>query len=160
MAVFTEDGLLYPAEIIKIFENKCVIRYLYYLNEEEKYLDDLIDYDDEEENDDLDMVEEECVKPKDNQKKSLNMNQKNSNLEEKFKNVNLSDSAKQPPPPPPPPFYPPLLPIPPPLLTTNNSNENVNQSLHSMLMSWYMAGYHTGYHYGTVEANKNNAKKS
>jgi survival motor neuron protein len=157
MAVFSEDGLLYPAEIIKIYEkNKCLVRYLYYLNEEEKNLDDLIEYD-ENEIENLDENEEnnkhENKTSKNDQKNSSKCKQKKVNLEEKFKNVNLSDSIE----PPPLPFFPPLLSPPP---TSNNLNENINQSLHSMLMSWYMAGYHTGFYHGLVETDKNNAKRS
>ena len=49
MAIFAEDGLIYPAKIVRIFtdkenKEKCIVRYLYYLNEEEKYLDELFEY--------------------------------------------------------------------------------------------------------------------
>ena len=49
MAVYSEDGLIYPAKIQSIFESKegnkkCIIQYLHYLNEEEKYLSDLMEY--------------------------------------------------------------------------------------------------------------------
>ena len=42
MAIYSEDGLAYPANILSIGEdNKCTVRYLHYLNEEEKSLDEL-----------------------------------------------------------------------------------------------------------------------
>ena len=49
-SIFSQDGLLYPAKIIKIFNDKnnrskCLIQYLYYLNEEEKYTDEIYEYD-------------------------------------------------------------------------------------------------------------------
>jgi survival motor neuron protein len=76
-AVYSEDGLVYPARIISIDNNqaterfKCKIQYLYYLNEEEKFLDEIEDYDrdnkeegdedddDEDEYDDEDADEDE-----------------------------------------------------------------------------------------------------
>lgn len=53
MAVYSEDGLLYPANIIKIIDGdeerqKCIVKYLYYFNEEEQFLDELYEYNDSE----------------------------------------------------------------------------------------------------------------
>lgn len=44
MAIYTQDGLVYPANIINIDGNKCTIRYLHYLNEEDKQLDELFEH--------------------------------------------------------------------------------------------------------------------
>lgn len=43
MAIFSEDGLVYPANIIRIDADKCRVRYLHYLNEEDKQLDELFE---------------------------------------------------------------------------------------------------------------------
>lgn len=47
-AVFSEDGLIYNAEIIEMFDhnNTCVVRYMDYGNEEEQYLTDLLPFTD------------------------------------------------------------------------------------------------------------------
>ena len=45
MAIFSEDGLVYPAKLVKILPSeKCIVKYLYYMNEEEKRLEELFEY--------------------------------------------------------------------------------------------------------------------
>ena len=57
MAIYSEDGLAYPANILSIGEdNKCTVRYLHYLNEEEKSLDEL--YENVEEDDKINELTE------------------------------------------------------------------------------------------------------
>ena len=51
MAIYGEDDLLYPAKIESVADDHqtCVVRYLYYMNVEEKRVEDLYEYDEEEE---------------------------------------------------------------------------------------------------------------
>ena len=132
MAIYKEDGLLYKAEIIKIFDSKCLIKYLYYLNEEEKFLDELYEVNEE---------EKEQIDQK-NQSKSTE-NKSNSNNKLSYKSLSI------PPPPPPPGLFDP-----------NTLGNNKDDELYTMLMSWYMSGYHTGYYFGLKQANiSKNIKK-
>ncbi|RNA21456.1 survival motor neuron isoform X3, partial [Brachionus plicatilis] len=136
MAIFNEDGLLYPAEIIKIINNgdvskeKCVVKFLYYLNEEEKYLDELYEY----------------IGTND---KKIESEKKQPNLT----NVPSEENSSR--------ISFPNFQIPPPPLPDKISNKEKSitseqDALHSMLLSWYMNGYHTGYYLGLTE-NKNNS---
>jgi survival motor neuron protein len=132
MAIYKEDGLLYKAEIIKIFDSKCLIKYLYYLNEEEKFLDELYEVNEE---------EKEQIDQK-NQSKSTEI-KSISNNKSSYKSLSI------PPPPPPPGLFDP-----------NTLGNNKDDELYTMLMSWYMSGYHTGYYFGLKQANiSKNIKK-
>lgn len=132
MAIYKEDGLLYKAEIIKIFDSKCLIKYLYYLNEEEKFLDELYEVNEE---------EKEQIDQK-NQSKSTEI-KSISNNKSSYKSLSI------PPPPPPPGLFDP-----------NTLGNNKDEELYTMLMSWYMSGYHTGYYFGLKQANiSKNIKK-
>lgn len=130
MAIYTEDGLLYPAKIKNIFSDsdvnrkKCVIKFLYYLNEEEKYLDELYEY--KEENEKI-VKDEEKFSGHDK-----------IELERNF--LKSSSLNFQIPPPP--------LPA---KIINNESNTAEQDALHSMLLSWYMNGYHTGYYVGLTQ---------
>jgi survival motor neuron protein len=146
-AIFEEDGLVYPAIIEKIFdpegENKrtrCSIKYLYYLNEEDKFLDELMEYKPNEENN-----EGQKEEKKDTQTEKMEKCEKNRN------------------------FSIPNLPIPPlpfavsSLMSKQGNEVDDEEALYSMLMSWYMSGYHTGYYYGkmlnkNIEKNANTSK--
>ena len=150
-SIFSQDGLLYPAKIIKIFNDKnnrakCLIQYLYYLNEEEKYTDELYEYDAnaETENDQKSEVE---AKPEKIKKKN------EAKSEAKFPEM-------------------PSLPVPPmpfEIMKYLNKNKqeanaatnemNEEDALHSMLMSWYMSGYHTGFYFG-LNCSKNSKSKN
>ena len=42
LAVYSEDGLIYDAEVMEICSDMCVVRYFDYGNEEQQYLTDLM----------------------------------------------------------------------------------------------------------------------
>ncbi len=127
--MYSEDGLIYPATIQEIYDDnenessdkKCRIQYLDYLNEEEKYLSELMEYN---EADYLETQEEEFVV---NDLKKIQKNEK------KFEKATGEFSGLAIPPPPPPP-----------ILNLPGLNED---PLYSMLLSWYMSGYQTGYYF-------------
>ena len=162
-AVYSADGLIYEATIIKILDEesriKCTIQYLHYLNEEDKYVDELYDHKKDIENV---VIEESKIHLEETSKgnKSVKIEPSQSkNSNDKFKRnlsskiTELTDfkkiSLSMPPPPPPPAavFK---------LFKSQNDNEQVNEedALYTMLMSWYMSGYHTGYYFGSIK-NKN-----
>ena len=138
MAVFTEDNLVYRAEIIEIFNEtkKCIVKYLFYANEEEKLLSDLYEL-----NEDTFKKISQAENPKPTQV---------------FEHTSSGFSNTQP-------FKPPQHippPPPPPALATLFENKapselsNEEEGLYTMLMSWYMSGYHTGYYFGLKQASK------
>lgn len=131
-AIYSEDGLLYKAEIITIFSDKdvkkCIVRYLYYLNEEEKFLTDLY-----EANEPVQETNEPIKQKKSQTSKIQNILP--------FKGISI--------PPPPPPSLSSFQN----LKQSNTSADQNEEELHTMLMSWYMSGYHTGYYFGMKQAN-------
>jgi len=139
MTIFSEDGLLYKAEIVSIVKEtkKCVIRYLYYLNEEEKALDELFELNDKK------TVEEETAQS--------SMPKSSSKNEPKFRNPLASQRLTMPPPPPPPALTS--------FFNSNNITANRDEELYTMLMSWYMSGYHTGYYFGLNHKNSSKTNK-
>jgi len=120
--VYSEDGLVYPAIIQEIYEDdgekKCRIQYVDYLNEEDKYLSELMEYN---ENEFLEEQEEESKQAEDKGEK------KPKAVIGEFPGLAI-------PPPPPPPMF----------TSTRATNED---SLYSMLLAWYMSGYQTGYYF-------------
>lgn len=125
-----------------------MVRYLYYLNEEEHYLSQLTEYEGPQE-------KESSNKKIENSKKSPVKTKKN---QEKKTTIQLNPNQ---------PLFPPIPPPPLPiqlsnLLNTSNQNEreviSKEDALHSMLMSWYMSGYHTGYYFGLTQANAASSK--
>jgi survival motor neuron protein len=162
-AVYTEDGLSYPATITKIFKdkkkrNKCIIKYLHYLNEEEKYLNELYEYEELDENDQED--------------DHNNDREENSKQEQKTEASKMSSNKKEIND-----FFEdalPNMPVPPMLpyelmsrlsfkssekskskkSRTKEEQEEDEAILNSMLMSWYMSGYHTGFYYGLNHGKK------
>ena len=145
MAIFTDDGLMYPGEIIKVFDsNRCIVRYLHYLNEEEKYMDDLFEYEEDS------IYEIEDDEPISNAKNTESSQPRTSKkLEQNLREMRLSEIDPPFPPIPPPPFL-----FKPDQISTSGNNSNIDENLHAMLMSWYMAGYHTGFYYGLIESEK------
>lgn len=138
IAVYSEDNLAYRAEITKIFEEnqakKCVVKYLFYSNEEEKFLNELYE-----------LNEQTFSKiPKESTSTDSTQNLPGFSNNQPFK-------APQPIPPPPPP---PALAS---LFQTEQSCKE-DEDLYTMLMSWYMSGYHTGYYFGLKQAMKNSKK--
>jgi survival motor neuron protein len=141
VAVYTEDGVSYPAVIIDINnkDNTCRIRYDIYENEEDKSLDELF-----ESTDNVEKIEDEVVEDVEVKKKSE-------------KKLSKSGKAKKQPlnfpiPPPPPPLPSSLISH----FNDMNLDENGTvvddkEAFYSMLMSWYMSGYHTGYYFGQTQ---------
>lgn len=162
-AIYTEDNVLYPATITKIFKDKkqaekCIIKYLYYLNEEEKYLNELYEYEElevDEKDDEEEMINEEDTNMKRNPQQARTDSSKKETID--FFTNALPD-----------------MPVPPMLpyelmsrLTLKNREKNKGKKnkakeeqeedeaiLNSMLMSWYMSGYHTGFYYGLNHSKK------
>lgn len=130
MAMYSEDGLLYPAKVIKIIgyddkiRKKCLVKFLYYLNEEEKYLDELFE-----------LIGKKDIMTENNQ------NLRNFQTENNINNVPLN-------------FQIPPPPLPGKIFNELNSTLDEKDAFHSMLLSWYMNGYHTGYYIGITQ-NKN-----
>lgn len=130
MAVYSRDGLVYPAKIIKINaandsddeaqkRTKCTVQYLYYLNEEQKYLDELYLYVDSDRTDD----------------KCKNSTTTETTNEPKKTNVSFNPLKNFIPPPP--------MPA---MMDMKSLTGNQDDALYSMLISWYMSGFHTGYY--------------
>ncbi|XP_046547646.1 survival motor neuron protein 1-like isoform X1 [Haliotis rubra] len=166
-AVFTEDGLLYDAEIIGIdeAESTCTVRYTEYQNEENQPLDRLLP-----------------PRPTSKAHTNVSLSETDSN------DVTMQNAAPQrmggrgkssgaaPDHPtrasyeshpffqgmPYPPFrfpsnhaahaggprVPPMPPPPPPPPLMSEDVVSDDEALSSMLISWYMSGYHTGYYQG------------
>lgn len=127
MAIYSEDGLAYPANILNIGEdNKCTVRYLHYLNEEEKSLDEL--YENVEE-----VVEED-----------YKINELTKNITNKETNIR-----------PPMGFLPPPPPIPLPSLDSKVSEDDALHSmLISWYMSGYHTGFYYGLKNAAQNSNK------
>ena len=140
-AVYSEDGLLYPAKIQEIYgddsmdysERKCRIQYLDYLNEEDKYLNELYEYNEEDYA--VGNNEEQATESKTNETKTTSVKAP----------TNTFSSGLQIPPPPPPPMLSSLFNK---SSTAEGKASLDDDALYSMLMSWYMSGYHTGYYFG------------
>lgn len=128
IAIFSEDGLAYPAKIIKIIDKeKCVVQYLHYLNEEEQSISELYEYSEEETDKKTTTTSVDDTKPA----------------------VHFLPEFSIPPPP---------LPFSVKSFFGNQPGIEVSQelesSMHAMLMSWYMSGYHTGYFLGLSRSSQ------
>ncbi|CAF0871602.1 unnamed protein product [Brachionus calyciflorus] len=135
MAIYSKDGLLYPANIIRIFQDennrkKCIVKYLYYMNEEEKFIDEIYEF--------------IPKKYKNLESNKIQLSEEKSKISEKMKPV-IQDTVSIQMPPPPMPFD---------ILKQTKGNVDENDALHSMLLSWYMNGYHTGYYLGLKQAKE------
>jgi survival motor neuron protein len=126
-STYTEDGVDYEAQVIKIMPKKrsCIVRYLGYNNEEEQWLDNL--------------------------KPSQGPNARQTQIEEAALDALASEDPDVPTAPQV--FSPIIEPSrkrlvgPPPMSIFQEGTESQeDESLASMLMSWYMSGYHTGYY--------------
>ena len=149
-AIYEEDNNLYEAEILKIIENKhCIIKYLGYLNEENKRLDELKESAGEvnRKNQELKYLEETL-----SDNSSLNddadeindflSNQHQQTSKSSNKSTTKSIAAVLVPPPP---FN---------LASSSNRIDDENELFASTLMSWYMSGYHTGYYQAIQDLKK------
>ncbi|KAJ8304253.1 hypothetical protein KUTeg_017836 [Tegillarca granosa] len=153
-AVYTEDNILYDAEIISVdTENEtCVVCYVGYGNEEEKKLSELKvmsrKSQQQQQNMTSDLDTDSCMEwngqttfsPQNSRKQKP----KSSTFQTHPDKFDWPEFSRVPPyqgmphgipfvPPPPPPM-------------TEDLAETDNDALSSMLMSWYMSGYHTGYY--------------
>ncbi|KAL5005041.1 hypothetical protein ScPMuIL_018497 [Solemya velum] len=162
-AVYTEDGLIYDAEIISLDEDAgtCLVNFLSYGNEETQNLADLLNPTSSTKTmKRMLTVETSSVDMKtSNQNSRKNSAQHNEgwgfpsgnqfqpNLFPSFSNMSnipqFSSSVL---------YFSffcyqnmPSFPPPPPLMDIEDGD---NEALCSMLMSWYMSGYHTGYYQG------------
>lgn len=178
-AVYTEDGIEYEAKIIYIdyARNKCVVRYEYYENEEEKDLDELVEFDNYSETSSTitssTYTEDAITESHERTDKNKQHKKKNKKKEKDTVAPTLNPIM-------PPGLYPfPVLPPPPPpplpssaLLAQFTSGDvdayklSQNEMFYSMLMSWYMNGYHTGFYLASIQnqsqskSNKKNKQKS
>jgi survival motor neuron protein len=145
MTIFSDDGLVYPAKVARIFfdeakkKQKCIVKYLYYLNEEEKFMDELFDYQSSD--------EEAKASTGTGQQKEKRQQQSKPSACEFHTEFNI----------PPPP-----LPLSIKSMLSGKKSDLVSseEALHSMLMSWYMSGYHTGFYLGLNQATTANNKKN
>lgn len=184
-AVYTEDNILYDAEIISVdTENEtCVVCYVGYGNEEEKKLSELKvmsrKSQQQQQNMTSDLDTDSCMEwngqttfsPQNSRKQKP----KSSTFQTHPDNFDWPEFSRIPPyqgmPHPSFPFpgmppysgfqssHPsgiPFVPPPPPPMTEDLA-ETDNDALSSMLMSWYMSGYHTGYYQGLKHARMNGA---
>lgn len=118
-----------------------MIQYLEYLNEEEKYLSELMEYNpadfeglsNEATTETAPVIETTSKKSKD----PLETRKYTKNVDShRFEGFSI-------PPPPPPPMISTLM-----NNSKNDKSVTTDEALHSMLLSWYMSGYHTGYYIG------------
>jgi survival motor neuron protein len=140
MAIYSDDGLVYPAKVINVSYDeskqklKCTVKYLYYLNEEEKYMDELFDY-------------QSDAEPKQSSSESAQQQEIKTQL--KPTACEFHTEFNIPPPP---------LPLSIKSMLSGKSLVSNEEALHSMLMSWYMSGYHTGFYLGLNQATSSKAK--
>ena len=107
-----------------------MIQYLEYLNEEEKCLGELIEYNPADFQ--TSASEVEAIPVTEVKSKKSNGYQKQENFDSHtFEKLSI-------PPPPPPPMIDSFM--------KDFKNVGTDEALHSMLLSWYMSGYHTGYY--------------
>ncbi|KAJ8286912.1 hypothetical protein GJAV_G00044820 [Gymnothorax javanicus] len=181
IAIWSEDGQVYPASIASIDQERgtCVVVYTDYGNEEEQELADLH----------LLSPEAGSQVPEKAQGNEASFStdesdRSSTSLPSKHQHRSKSKPPPFPPvwglgfPPPPPhgpdfrmaeprpggsgpafPGWPPMFPpggppmIPPPPPFSPDSLED-DEALGSMLIAWYMSGYHTGYYHGLKQARK------
>lgn len=160
LAVYTEDGLEYPAKIVKIFESKtaskgrefrdkrCLIRYDVYLNEEEKYLSELRRPEQKKRAKKTNTASSDQTDSQATTSKAENLTE---SLASKFQGLQFPQSI--PPPPPPPPLVNLLKQATSQTGNPFSASTSQDDALYSMLMSWYMSGYQTGYFFG-LKASK------
>lgn len=181
-AVFSEDGLIYDAEVLSVDEenSSCFVRYRGYGNEEEHNLSDLLPSTgrnrkpklaSDVETDSMDWSERQSPVSRSN-RRGQRSGQHNPQPNNTF---SWPGPSMFPPfqgmPPPQFPFstlptFPgfstggfqhpaglPTVPPPPPPLG-DDVLDGDNEALCSMLMSWYMSGYHTGYYQGLRHARQ------
>jgi len=163
-AIYSEDGKLYEAVIIQIFENTgtCIVKFIGYDNEEKVELSSLL--------------ESEGLQSQTAQRKeAATAEQTSSSMEfEESQKINgfqdprmdyessEAKSLKN--------MYvpglsfnsdigaiPPAPPLPPQLMA--RLPENDADALSSMLMSWYISGFHTGYYHGLKQARNNQEQR-
>ncbi|XP_060073615.1 survival motor neuron protein 1-like [Ylistrum balloti] len=182
-AVFSEDGLIYDADILSVDEetSTCFVRYKGYGNEEEHNLSDLLlptgrlrkqKLVSDVETDSMDWSDRPSPAPPRSNRRSHKAGQSSSTPSNAFSwpeaSMFLPFQGMAPPQFPfsSMPTYPgfppggfhhpaglPTVPPPPPPLG-DNLIEGDNEALCSMLMSWYMSGYHTGYFQGLRHARQ------
>uniref|UniRef100_H2RNQ5 Survival of motor neuron 1, telomeric n=1 Tax=Takifugu rubripes TaxID=31033 RepID=H2RNQ5_TAKRU len=180
-AYWSEDGLIYPATIASIDEerNTCIVVFKGYGNEEEQNLGDLLS--------EFSQVDEETkVKETESSAEESDMSNTSSlHKQQPYTKPQKSKAPKKPPPvwspgfpgvppgPPPhafrqgeskqsgslgpvPPPWPPMMPFGPPMIPPPPIGADMadDEALGSMLISWYMSGYHTGFYLGLKEGRK------
>ncbi|XP_033750505.1 survival motor neuron protein 1-like [Pecten maximus] len=184
-AVFSEDGLIYDAEILSVDEetSTCFVRYKGYGNEEEHNLSDLLlstgrqrkqKLASDVETDSMDWSDRPSPAPKSNrrgQKPGQPSSIPNNTFSWPGSSMFPPFQGMAPPQIPfsslptypgfPPSGFPhpaglPTVPPPPPPIG-DDLMEGDNEALCSMLMSWYMSGYHTGYYQGLRHARQSGA---
>ncbi|OAD55177.1 Survival motor neuron protein [Eufriesea mexicana] len=168
-AVYSEDGEIYEAIILKIYENTgtCIIKFVGYGNTEKVELKSLLESEGlqsqiaQQKNAVAEKLNEENDAT-DETNFSTNMNSKKCNREKmdcesedtkEYKHhfmpgPSFNSIAD---------IMPPAPPLPPQLMAKLPDNDA--DALSSMLMSWYISGFHTGYYHGLKQARNNQEKR-
>ncbi|XP_061164202.1 survival motor neuron protein-like [Saccostrea echinata] len=163
-AIFSEDGLVYDAEILSVDQSTrtCIVRYRGYGNEEEQILDNLRSAPGRRSQqqklsageagslaDSMDW----CGQRSDASSKDPNITHGSKHHHHKSAQSGGSPWPGVPPVPTFPVHNIPFVPPPPPLIAEDPLDGD-NEVMCSMLMAWYMSGYHTGYYQGMKHARQ------
>uniref|UniRef100_UPI003AAF386C uncharacterized protein n=1 Tax=Centroberyx gerrardi TaxID=166262 RepID=UPI003AAF386C len=168
-AVYSEDGLVYPAVLVWVRGERCTVRFDSYNNEEELDLIDLLAPDE------LNGPSRAASARVKERPSYLNKAEKDpgDNRRGNFQRDGAEKPASSlfslfPPVPPPPPtpgsaefvsFVPPPPP-PPPLWASGGRSDVDTATLSAMLMSWYMCGFHTGSYMAQQQSRTNSRPPS
>ncbi|XP_058789961.1 survival motor neuron protein isoform X2 [Phymastichus coffea] len=164
-AVYSEDGIVYEAVIVKIFDDSktCIVKFIGYENIEKVKLDSLTESEGLQsqiaQQKEAAEAEKNSANLEDDESHIANGYQENMDYEtneiKSFKNFYNPSSSFNPN------FgaIPPAPPLPPQFMA--RLPENDADALSSMLMSWYISGFHTGYYHGMkqVQSNQGHRKK-
>ncbi|KAK1116749.1 hypothetical protein K0M31_018138 [Melipona bicolor] len=151
-AVYSEDGEIYEAVILKIYENKnCIVKFVGYGNTEKVQLSSLLE---------SEGLQSQITQQKKALEEKYMNDPKKSNGEKMDCESEETRSYKHqfiPGPSFNSDIMPPAPPLPPQLMAKLPDNDT--DALSSMLMSWYISGFHTGYYHGLKQARSNQEKR-
>ncbi|KAF3426689.1 hypothetical protein E2986_05721 [Frieseomelitta varia] len=166
-AIYSEDGVIYEAVILKIFENRtCIVKFIGYGNTEKVQLNSLLESEGlqsqvaqqkkaleekfNEENDETGKTNFSTNDPKkyNGEKMDCDSEETRSYKHQFVPGPSFNSFTD---------IMPPAPPLPPQLMAKLPDNDA--DALSSMLMSWYISGFHTGYYHGLKQARSNQEKR-
>lgn len=153
-AVYSEDGEIYEAVILKIYENKnCIVKFVGYGNTEKVQLSSLLESEglQSQITQQKKALEEKYMNDpkKSNGEKMDCESEETRSYKHQFIPGPSFNSITD--------IMPPAPPLPPQLMAKLPDNDT--DALSSMLMSWYISGFHTGYYHGLKQARRNQEKR-